>query len=605
MSQAYDDAGEGAVFVGFWVDHDRGNSILGATLTLRARHAVVLMAFLAILVTFAATQSWLFWRFLLHSLISAKAQDASAPALLRHEVIIRNDATPSTALWSLLSTPALEPNTRKDSQRGFFLGLFTTGHVLAFAAASILTSQVIIGQTVVSRVTETCRQWATTYEGGFMKNDVYYLGLELARNATLDADNYHQSDQECLFGGNVCLTGTRPFVMDSGNITFADLGINSKLARGLTVRRRSTCAPLDAERFRVPNPPEVAANALVTFSTYAFLKSNGSWSALQYLRHPNVSVDYDLQAYTVVAPPGLPGVELTEPLQKDQDEHTVSFILLSGTGIMFNSPNDDPLFSAQRQAQNSTRYRMDKAANMIGCAEQAQLCNSLTGRCTSWTGLFDSDPDLLSVLGGETTADGLMDIVRSTTLIQLSLQTTSLPASVGERTAGAALQAGRYLYAGTQVRIEPEQWKREIEYWFAVGLARLQLEVFGTVEKPPGVDPSMAVNVWDRPEYKALKALCGGVKFRSPGHTSLSALGFGLTLGVSGVLVLLSFADVVVPWLLRRCGYEFQEWEHTGMLKLLQRKLELERCLDTEADPFLVAGTEKGVNTVSTPYRDT
>ncbi|RSL43531.1 hypothetical protein CEP54_015049 [Fusarium duplospermum] len=33
MSQAYDDAGEGAVFVGFWVDHGRGN-ILGATLTL-------------------------------------------------------------------------------------------------------------------------------------------------------------------------------------------------------------------------------------------------------------------------------------------------------------------------------------------------------------------------------------------------------------------------------------------------------------------------------------------------------------------------------------------------------------------------------------------
>ncbi|KAK4031685.1 hypothetical protein C8A01DRAFT_41869, partial [Parachaetomium inaequale] len=123
-----------------------------------------------------------------------------------------------------------------------------------------------------------------------------------------------------------------------------------------------------------------------------------------------------------------------------------------------------------------------------------------------------------------------MDIVRSTTLIQLSLQTTSLPASVGERTAAAALQAGRYLYAGRQ---------------FAVGLARLQLEVFGTVEKPPGVDPSMAVNFWDQPQYKALKALCGGIKFRSSGHTSLSKLGFGLILGMSGVLVLLSFADVV------------------------------------------------------------
>ncbi len=97
MSQSYDDAGEGAVFVGFWVDHDRGN-ILGATLTLRARHAVVLLAFLAVLVTFAATRSWLFWRFLLHNFIIGFAADASAPALLRHEVIIRNVVTPSPAL---------------------------------------------------------------------------------------------------------------------------------------------------------------------------------------------------------------------------------------------------------------------------------------------------------------------------------------------------------------------------------------------------------------------------------------------------------------------------------------------------------------------------
>ncbi|KAK2923518.1 hypothetical protein FoTM2_017042 [Fusarium oxysporum f. sp. vasinfectum] len=537
MSQAYDDAGEGAVFVGFWVDHGRGN-ILGATLTLRARHALVLLAFLAVLVTFAATRSWLFWRFLLHNFISGKAEDACAPAPLRHKVILRNVVTPSAVLWSLLSTSSLKPNTRKDSQRGFFLGLFSAGHVLAFAAASILTSQVIVGQTVVSRITETCGQWTTTYEGGFMENDVYFLGLELTRNATIDADNYvrnchsnrgtsrqimscnkllarelvfrTETDAECPFGDNVCLTGNRPFVMDSGNITFADLGINSKFARGLSVRRRSTCAPLDAERFRVPNPPELVANALVEFSTYAFLMSNGTPIGSQYVRHPNVSLDYDLQAYAVVPPPGVSGVELAAPLQKDQDDHTVSLVVLSGTGIIFTSPNDDPLFSAQRKARNSTSYKMDKAVNMIGCDERAQLCSSLTGRCTSWEGLPPLHPDALTVLGGEVAKDVAMDIVRSTMLIQLLLQTTLLPESVGERTAASALQAGRYLYAGRQVRIEPEQWKRELEYWFAVGLARLQLEVFGTVEKPPGVDPSMAVNLWEKEQVQSSESAMRG-----------------------------------------------------------------------------------------------
>lgn len=629
MSQSYDDAGEDAVFVGFWVDHGRGSKFLGATLTLPARHAVVLLAFLAVLVTFAATRSWLFWRFLLHNLISGEAEAASAPARLRQKVIIRNVVTPSAALWSLLSTDSLKPNTRKDSQRGFFLGLFAAGHVLIFAAASILTSQVITGQTVVSRVTETCGQWRIAYEGGVMNDDVYLLGRELDRNATVDADNYvrnchsnrgtsrqimscnklltrelsfhTETGAGCPFRDDVCLTGNLnlPFVMDTGNITLADLGINSKFARDLTVRRRTTCVPLDAERFRVPNSPELAKNALVAFSSYAFLTINGTATAVQLLQHPNVSLDYDLNAYSIVAPAG---VELAAPLQKDQDDHTVSLILLSGTGIAFASPNDDPLFSANtKKTPTSTLYRTDRIVNMIGCDERAQFCSSLTGRCTSWGDLLSTYPDAISVLGGEVAADDAVDILYSTTLIHLSLQTTSLPESVSERAASAALQAGRYLYHGKQGRIEPGQWKRELEYWFAVGLARLQLEIFGTVEKPPGVNSNSVVNRWDTDKFKALKVLCGRVKFRSPGHTSLSTLGLGLILGVSGVLVLLSFADVVVPWLLRSSGYEFREWEQTDMLKLLKRTLEAESCLDTVADPFLTTRPEKGVIQASVP----
>jgi len=191
MSQSYDDAGDGAVFEGFWVDHTRGN-IQGASLTLRAGRAAVLLAFLAVLATFAATRSWLFWRFLLHNFIGYKVDDsdASVPARLRHQVIIRNVVTPAGALWSLLSTASPKQSTRKDSRRGFLLGFFTAGHVLAFAAASILTSQLILGQTVVSKVTETCGQWMSTYVDGPMTTDVYHLGLELTRNATLDADNY-------------------------------------------------------------------------------------------------------------------------------------------------------------------------------------------------------------------------------------------------------------------------------------------------------------------------------------------------------------------------------------------------------------------------------
>jgi len=633
MSSSYDAAGEGAVFEGFWIDHHRGN-IKGSTLTLRSSHAVVLLAFLAVLVTFAATRSWLFWRFLLHSFVSRKAaEDASAPARLRHEVILRNTGTPSGALWSLLSTASPKQDTRKDLQRGFFLGSFTAIHVLAFAAASILTSQVIVGQIVVSRVTDTCGLWSTDFLGGNMTDEQYYLSLELDRNATVDADNYvrnchsnratsrqvmscnklltrelefyTETGAECPFQDNVCLSGHSPFVMDSGNITLGDLGINSKFAKYLTVRRRSTCTPMDSEIFRVQPPPELAANALIDFSAFNFFKfPNGSaWDVgMQIVRHPNVSIDYDLQAFEILMDRAIDkdDTEPVEPLQKGRDNHTASLILLSGTGISFSSPNDDPLFSANRKvgSGSTARYKVDKKTNMIGCDERAQFCSSLTGRCTTWGGPPTNFPDALSVLGGGgvNEADGL-DIVRSTTLVKTFLVSTLLPRNIGERTAAAALQAGRYLYNGQQQRLELDQWKRELEYWFAVGLARLQLEIFGTVEKPPGVNASLAVNMWDLDEFKGLKRLCGGVKFKSPGHTSLSTLGFGLVLGMSGLLILLSFADIVVPWLLRRRGYEFREWEQTDMLKLLERTLREWSWDTTVADPFQVhpTGPEKGV----------
>jgi hypothetical protein len=138
------------------------------------------------------------------------------------------------------------------------------------------------------------------------------------------------------------------------------------------------------------------------------------------------------------------------------------------------------------------------------------------------------------------------------------------------RTAASALQAGRYLYGGEQVRIEPDQWKREVEYWFAMGLARLQLEVFGTVEKPPGIDPGRAINIWEQPELRTLKALCGGIKFNSPKHTSISTLGLGIILGFSGLLILLSFTDAVALGFVHKRGKKLSAWEETETTRLLE-----------------------------------
>jgi hypothetical protein len=69
MSSLNDGAGSGAVYVGFWIDGDYGK-VLGARLTLLATHVTVLLAFLAVLTTYAGSRSWKFWRFVLHRAIA-------------------------------------------------------------------------------------------------------------------------------------------------------------------------------------------------------------------------------------------------------------------------------------------------------------------------------------------------------------------------------------------------------------------------------------------------------------------------------------------------------------------------------------------------------
>lgn len=94
-----------------------------------------------------------------------------------------------------------------------------------------------------------------------------------------------------------------------------------------------------------------------------------------------------------------------------------------------------------------------------------------------------------------------------------------------------------------QAYLEPEQWKLELVYWFAMAFARLQLEIFNTIEKLSGVDESIAYNQWEDTELKWLR---GRVKLYSPYHTTLSTVGIIVTLVVVALLSIRSIVDIVL-----------------------------------------------------------
>lgn len=615
------DAGSDAVYTGFWLDHDRGGPVRGATLTLTNQKAAALLAFLAIVVTYAANRSFKIARFCLHRWVhpdDAGADSVTSPKR-RQQVILRNSETAGGALMSLLDTHVTRRSASRASVRAIsksvLLKFLITAHWLGFIALGILTSKTVVGKTVVSRRTSSCGRWvmsSSTPEGdsAHSADEWQSTRSELLYNATLDANNYahncyggessrgffdcskfvsrslpfsEEHNVSCPFQQGICMPGENSaFAMDSGNISFSALGINKKHSKDLSVRRRTTCAVVNQLAFflgTTTGPAENQTNFMFSFWTDS---PGGANATIGYRTDDNNSA-YDLREFTLI------DNTASKALQPTRDTNDVSLMLLRASGVEFYDAQDDPWFSAHEKVEfdNSTglaeappdytRYQVDHFLNVLACDERTQLCNQITGQCTQWRGLLLRFDDLVSPLGEplvEQGMDGFDDMFSSLFLVLQSLMTSYLTNSIQGR-GHAALQAIKYFYIGSQYRLDPEQWKVELRYWFQMALARMQLEIFNTIERPADVDPERSRNEWAGSE-DILKANCGCIKFRSPGHTSLSTTGILVILLCTLLLALISVFDHLMAsrFLRGRFRHLLSAWEQNENLALLQRSVD-------------------------------
>lgn len=132
------------------------------------------------------------------------------------------------------------------------------------------------------------------------------------------------------------------------------------------------------------------------------------------------------------------------------------------------------------------------------CDERLQFCNHITGQCTQWRGLLVDFEDLVSALGDpivKEDMDGADDMFVSIAIVLGSINLSYISSSI-QGHSHAALQAIKYYKTGTQLRLDPEQWKVERRYWFKMAHARVQLEMFNTIERPADVDPERSQNLW-------------------------------------------------------------------------------------------------------------
>lgn len=219
---------------------------------------------------------------------------------------------------------------------------------------------------------------------------------------------------------------------------------------------------------------------------------------------------------------------------------------------------------------NLIYYQPDLVVNVLGCADQHQLCNPATEECTALTALNLVSHDL-GTIG--------FNVVQFNTALRLGSTMPSLTtyASVNSRDANA-LRASETVDDIFQIALPDNQWITEVSAWFAVSLAKLQQK---TVQYATG--PSYASDglLLVRPINEEQRNMCKNQIVRSQGGTiSFSVLGVCIILVLGGTLIVTS---VVIDTLVGFIRRTFHSKEHKSLQWILDEKLQLQRLAYEEA----------------------
>ena len=541
------------------------------------------------------------------------------------QVILRNSKTVGNALaglvllifhyWRRVRPGAGSRNWPRVWQMVLLMA-FMFFHWIGFIALGTLSSQIDRGNVVRSAVTPTCGWWepkrinGTEVSGasevssaGALTEEQLTQRLmveEWSLNETLNSDNYvrncydsasrsifpcskfmvrslpHVAEStDCPFDSGYCSTGDgKAFVMDSGNISFNQLGINWVHAKSFFVQRRDICSTLIEEPFRsTDGNSSTSQNPLYTYfqtkktGENRTLSFSGNFSSYQVTAE-RVSRDGDYIPLPPLRPRGA------------EEKADLVFVFLRGPLLYTRKPSLDPFFLFERLQQNpisngaDTSYAMTRYLNTLACEEMVSYCSSTTNYCTRWLGLEGAgsiltEDDFVRLTGHQDKGRAVKESF-SFQIVNRVIVSTSIFHAVQGRGA-SALQASRKLsLSGAQSNLDPEQWKVELNYWFSMGLAHLQLDIFGSIQIHPGMDTSISTNLLD--EREQLRQLCGRITFHSENHRSLSVIGMAVVLFSMVALTAVSLMD----WVLGRfaegmLGETVSKWKSSEMLELLRR----------------------------------
>lgn len=253
---------------------------LGATLTLPANEALILVAFLAL---FVQTSGSFFWRILCFSLHQIRSTSANQDGLYhQQQTLLRNAVNGSNALWELTKVGwAWRSNSRSVLWRSLPLIIITTIHVVCFAIAGLFSSRVITTNDEVLVLSKNCGlplglpdaitarpETVNSTQLDILNSDAVLGRWNYGRAAAYSRACYGEEpglytptcrfyvrqqldsaidrSAPCPFASGLCETSAARF--DTGFVhSSRDLGFNAPEHDAMLFRRVTTCVPLLAE----------------------------------------------------------------------------------------------------------------------------------------------------------------------------------------------------------------------------------------------------------------------------------------------------------------------------------------------------------------------
>ncbi|PSN70721.1 hypothetical protein BS50DRAFT_486076 [Corynespora cassiicola Philippines] len=419
------------------------------------------------------------------------------------------------------------------------------------------------------------------------------------------ASEYVNSSCTCPFGNNACTKD--PICFDSGAISSSkDLGINLPETETITVRRVTTCAPIDADRYATPWIDDVTessrdGDAPSNTSVRYYQMGKGKegcynladeWYQKNELPENNLTTTFCVakssrrylpSAYTIAAQTVYLNKEDASDFIPIPDfapvESDVTLMSLLNKAD-YTQEVDDPLFFAHNKSAVSAEATFLTASHdlsVLGCTEKYQVCNTANRLCTPLTGQYAVRQSIANntlQLSPQQTA--------TFTLLSDGIWAMSLQWAF--KVLGADLLLAKdWIYtidSSGSSGLPPDQWHREVENLHNMSLATLQRRV-AEFANPSAFDVSPEVSSIEQirsntPTDPLLRSLCDLQKIRSSNHYSVSVLGMAIILGVGSVLILLDwvFIQQIFWWRGGRRLAKRLDWQSTGTLQLYRLALE-------------------------------